>query len=223
MSHLSPERLAALIDEQPTPAELSHLAGCRPCSRERGAYEALAAMSKPGLTIGHPLTSWDNLAPALVRDGVIDRGRGFGRRARISRGWLQAAAAVLLLIGGAALGRATASDIGPIAGLAGEELSVPPTFASVEEAQAVAANAQNIYQASMAFLAGRDSSTMSLSTPAAIKTRLAALEQVSQIAGAALENAPYDSVINTIYLNAQGQREASMRMLNTASTRLTTY
>jgi hypothetical protein len=64
---------------------------------------------------------------------------------------------------------------------------------------------------------------MMFATPAAIKTRLAALEQVTQIAGAALEDAPYDSVINTLYLNAQGQREASMRMLNTASTRLTTY
>jgi hypothetical protein len=29
--------------------------------------------------------------------------------------------------------------------------------------------------------------------------------------------------VNTLYLNAQGQRAASMRMLNTASTRLTTY
>ena len=46
---------------------------------------------------------------------------------------------------------------------------------------------------------------------------------VSQIAGAALESAPYDPVVNTLYLNAQGQRAASMRMLNTASTRLTTY
>ena len=86
----------------------------------------------------------------------------------------------------------------------------------------MAATSQSIYRASMAFIAGHDS-TSALSTPAAIKTRLAALDQVTQVAGAALENAPYDSVINTIYLNAQGQREASMRMLNAGSTRLTTY
>ena len=65
MSHLSPERLAALIDEQPTAAELAHLAACRPCARERGAYEALAAMSQSNGSIGKPLTSWDRLAPAL--------------------------------------------------------------------------------------------------------------------------------------------------------------
>lgn len=216
MSHLSPERLAALIDEQPSAAELAHLAACRPCSRERGAYEALAAMSKSGLTIGQPLTSWDTLAPALVRDGVIERGQDFGRRSRISRGWLQAAAAVLLMFGGVALGRLTAGN-----GV--DVISATPSFESIEQAQTAAASAQNLYQASMAFIAGKDAANMPLSTPAAIKTRLAALEQVSQIAGAALEDAPYDSVINTIYLNAQGQREASMRMLNTASTRLTTY
>jgi hypothetical protein len=221
MSHLSPERLAALLDEQPTPAELSHLAACRACSRERGAYEALSEMSKSGPIIGQPLTSWDKLAPDLVRDGIIDRGHGFGRRARFSRGWLQAAAAVMLMIGGAALGRLTApeADASTVAAV----LEAPATFASIEEAQAMAAKSQSVYQASMAFIAGQDAASMSLATPAAIKTRLAALDQVTQIAGAALEEAPYDSVINTIYLNAQGQREASMRMLNTASTRLTTY
>ena len=222
MSHLSPERLAALIDEQPSAAELSHLATCRPCSRERGAYEALAEMSKNSLTIGQPLSSWDRLAPALVADRVIVQENAFVNRARASRRWLQAAAAVLLMVGGVAMGRATAPDatVDPFAGI---EVEAPRTFASVEEAQAAATKAQNVYQASMAFIAGQEGNGMAMATPAVIKTRLAALDQVTQIAGAALEEAPYDSVINTLYLNAQGQREASMRMLNTASTRLTTY
>ena len=96
-------------------------------------------------------------------------------------------------------------------------------FAASAERSAAAAHAQNLYQASMAYIAVADTGAMLYATPAAIKTRLAALDQVTQIAGAALQDAPYDSVINTLYLNAQGQREASMRMLNTASTRLTTY
>src|SRR5215212_883589 len=113
MSHLSPERLAALIDEQPTAAELAHLAACRPCSRERGAYEALAAMSKSGLSIGQPLTAWDKLSPALRKDGVIESDIGSARRMRFGRRWLQAAAAVLLVIGGAAAGRMTAPTAQP--------------------------------------------------------------------------------------------------------------
>src|ERR1051325_9010208 len=103
MSHLSPERLAALIDEQPTAAELAHLAACPPCSRERGAYEALAAMAQSGTAIGQPLTSWQKLAPALAKDGIIEAGRRFAGRSWLTRG-LRAAAAVLLLAGGVFVG-----------------------------------------------------------------------------------------------------------------------
>ena len=221
MSHLSPERLAALIDEQPTAAELAHLAACRPCSRERGAYEALASMAQGGLSIGAPLTTWEKLAPALAKDGIMEPGRGFGRSLRGARGWMQAAAAVLLLAGGVGFGRITAPAPASttVAALPSDDVH----FASVEEAQAMAAKSQNIYQASLAYIAGRDNAAYSVASPSVIKTRLAALEQVTRIAGAALEDAPYDPVVNTLYLNAQGQREASMRMLNTASTRVTTY
>jgi hypothetical protein len=225
MSHLSAERLAALVDEQPTAGELAHLASCAACSRERGAYEALSHMAKNTATLGQPLSSWSKLAPRLKYDGVIDTGHGFGRRAILSRGWLQAAAAILLMIGGVTVGRLSAGvpegqSSGGVDPLAAEST---PTFRTVAEARAFAARSQNVYQASMAFIAANDSSALATSTPAAIRTRLATIDRVSQIVGAALENAPYDSVINTMYLNAQGQREASMRQLNSVSTRLTTY
>jgi hypothetical protein len=228
MSHLSAERLAALVDEQPTAGELAHLTGCAACSRERSAYEALSHMARNPVTLGQPLTSWSKLAPRLKRDGVIDTGHGFGRRAIVSRGWLQAAAAVLLLVGGVAAGRlsagvsasqSAAGTVDPLA-LAAEPA---PSFRTVAEAQAFAARSQNVYQASMAFIAAHDTTGIATSTPASIRTRLATIDRVSQIVGAALEDAPYDSVINTMYLNAQGQREASMRQLNSASMRLTTY
>jgi hypothetical protein len=225
MSHLSAERLAALIDEQPAPAELAHLAGCAACRRERGAYEALSEMAKSGLTLGTPLTSWNKLAPHLKHDGIIDTGRGLGHGSVVSRGWLQAAAAVLLVVGGAAIGRLSAGAQSREAGAGQVALTtgVVPTFRTVAEAQAVASRSQNVYRASMAFLASHDASSLAISSPAAIKSRLATLDRVSQIVGAALEDAPYDSVINTMYLNAQGQREASMRQLNSASMRLTSY
>jgi hypothetical protein len=221
MSHLSPERLAALIDEQPTAAELAHLAGCRPCARERGAYEALAAMTQGSSTIGSPLTSWEKLAPALRDDRVIESDIGRMRRVRALRGFMQAAAAVILLTGGVVFGRITADSSTRDVVTQVSEGDVQ--FASIEDAQAAAAKSQNLYQASMAYLAARDTNSLSVATPAVIKARLAALDQVTQIAGAALENAPYDPVVNNLYLSARGQRDASVRMLNTASTRLTTY
>jgi len=221
MSHLSAERLAALVDEPPTPAELSHLAACVACSHERAAHESLADMARNAVTLGQPLSSWEKLAPRLRQDGVIETGRRFGRRAILSRAWLQSAAAALLLIGGAAVGRFTAQ---PTVVQAPPQTSDSiPTFHSVADAQLAASRSQAVYQASLAWLAMNDSSALKTATPAAIKTRLAALDRVSQIVGAALEDAPYDSVINTMYLNAESQREASRRQLSTAPMRSSSY
>ncbi len=52
-----------------------------------------------------PLTDWDSLATRLRAEGLITTSAGGSRFA--SRTWMQAAAAVLLLVGGAAIGRYT--------------------------------------------------------------------------------------------------------------------
>src|SRR3954467_1956274 len=89
MSHLPSERLAAFVDESPSSEELVHLASCAECARERAMYQSLADLAKgESARIGSPLTSWESLRPALVADGVIDRGRGLRFRARqVSRPW----------------------------------------------------------------------------------------------------------------------------------------
>src|ERR1043166_500347 len=94
MSHLPDERLAALIDEPPTPAELSHLASCERCAAERAAQRSLREMARShGARIGEPLTNWESLAPALRADGIIDTGewRGGRRPPPWPQLWLQAA------------------------------------------------------------------------------------------------------------------------------------
>src|SRR5258708_13908977 len=141
-------------------------------------------MAKSGLTLGIPLTSWNTLAPRLKDDRIIETGRSVGRRVIVSRGWLQAAAAILLLAGGTVFGRLTAGvpvwlsrDAGPT--LAPFTADSAPTFRNVAEAQAVASRSQNGYQASMAFIPSRDSSSLATSSPAAIKTRLPPPDPVS--------------------------------------------
>src|SRR5439155_15799173 len=105
MSHLSAERLAALVDEAPTSAELAHLAGCADCARERTAYETLVSVARADATrIGVPITTWDALAPALAADGVIDTGTRRLRARQAHPRWLQAAAAVLLVAAGTLAG-----------------------------------------------------------------------------------------------------------------------
>jgi hypothetical protein len=59
-----------------------------------------------------------------------------------------------------------------------------------------------------------------------MRTRLAALDQANRVMGHALDDAPYDPVINGYYLTTLGQREATIRQLNTAlpaSMKMTSY
>ena len=233
MSHLSTERLASLVDESPTPAELVHLTGCADCTRERAMYRSLADLaSSESARIGTPLTSWESLAPVLVADGVVDRGRGLQLRARqVRRPWMQAAAAVLLLAGGVMGGRYSAgASVVPMngdkAGLAEFGLNAAPRFQSVADAQQVQAQSQALYETATAFLAQQDTAGHSADSPSAIRTRLAAIEQTQDVMGEALKKAPYDAVINGYYLSTLGQREATLRQLNAvmpASMKITSF
>jgi len=231
MLHLSPERLAALADEPPTPAELAHLTGCADCTRERAAHRALHQLAAGGArSIGTPLTTWESLRPALVADGVIDSGRGFSTRARPRRfGWFQAAAAAVLVAGGAVGGRMSVRLSGP--GVSGSgvglaQIDSAPRFRTLDEARSAQTQSQVLYQNATAYLAQHDTAGHVIESPAAMRTRLAALDRTQQVLNQALNEAPYDPVINGYYLSMVGQRDATLRMINTAapaSMRLMSY
>ena len=251
MSHLPTERLAALIDEPPSAAEIAHLAACAECAREREVFLRLAetAAAEPA-RIGAPLTTWESLAPALAADGIIDAGErpiggrgGATIRTRASHPWRLAAAGLLLTAGGVIGGRlwagaaafpvtATIEARGP--GAPGSPIAATtkmvsdsaPHFASIEDARAAQLQSQLVYQSATAFLAQRDTAGRPADSPAAIRTRLAALDRAHEVMGEALNAAPYDPVINGYYLNTLGQREATIRQLNAvlpASMRVTSY
>jgi hypothetical protein len=232
MSHLPTERLASLVDESPTPAELVHLSSCAECARERAMFRSLSDLAASETTrIGAPLTRWESLVPALLADGVIDDGRGlsFGSR-QVRRPWLQAAAAVLFIAGGMMAGRYTAgASVLPFGGSSQNVASLidtTPRFRSTSEARQAQAQSQALYETATAFLAQQDTSSHSTETPTAIRTRLAAIEQTQDVMGEALKKAPYDAVINGYYLSTLGQREATLRQLNSvmpASMKITSY
>jgi len=196
-------------------------------------YRSLADLSSSeSARIGTPLTNWESLAPVLVADGVIDKGRGLQLRARqVRRPWMQAAAAVLLLAGGVMGGRYSAgASVVPMNGdkasLAEFGLNAAPRFQSVADAQQVQAQSQALYETATAFLAQQDTAGHSADSPSAIRTRLAAIEQTQDVMGEALKKAPYDAVINGYYLSTLGQREATLRQLNAvmpASMKITSF
>ena len=233
MLHLSTERLANLVDEGPNAAELAHLTSCADCTRERAMYRRLADLAASESTrIGAPLTKWESLAPALVADGVIDDGRvrRLGVRRDERRLWLQAAAAVLFIAGGVMAGRysagATVLPGGERPVAVASIMDTTPRFSSAAEARQVLAQSQALYETATAFLAQQDTTSHSADSPTAIRARLAAIEQTQDVMGEALKKAPYDAVINGYYLSTLGQRQATLRQLNSvmpASMKITSY
>lgn len=225
MLHLSAERLAALQDDPPTVEELAHLAACADCARERRAYGALRTVADgERARLGTPLSDWNALAPRLRADGVIDTGAPVAARRRVPVRWLQVAAGLLLVAGGTVLGRLSAhapafpaAADAPPKTVAAAPTTKPAstTFDTPERAQQVRDSAAALYQQAVAYLARQDS-VSTAGTPAAIRTRLAALDHVSETMRQAMQLAPGDPVINGYYLTTLGQREATIRQLNTA-------
>jgi hypothetical protein len=248
MSHLSSERLAELADAEPTLLEMEHLATCASCARERAAHRSLFMMARAEREqLGMPLTRWDSLAPELHRAGLVAADALMtspqsasgeytpaGRSASVRRAamWLQAAAVVLLVGGGAVLGRVSAgvspvpfvghAERGPRLGSAlprpFDLLHVEPseeTYASVEEARAALRQYEEGFGRAAAYLAEYDSTTRVEDTEA-YRARLAALDRTGRAMSEALREAPYDPVINSYYLITLGQREATLRQMSAA-------
>src|SRR3954465_4699173 len=207
MSHLPDERLAALSDEPPNSAELAHLASCDRCAAERAAHRGLRELaSAEGAQIGTPLTSWEALAPALRADGVIDSGewRVARRPRRFTGVWSQAAAALLIALGGMADGRYSAvgsvlpESVRGSSALAarGHESDTTVTFANVEEARAAQDRYETLYQSAGLYLAAHDTSELSPDSPAAMRHRLATLDEVGATVRQALTESPRGPAIN---------------------------
>jgi hypothetical protein len=149
---------------------------------------------------------------------------------------MQAAAALLLVAGGAAIGRFTApasasvntaSQSSPttstppqtastgVAGTAATASNTAPEFRSPEEAWDVLNRAGEEYQRASAYLSASNTSVPLPTNPDTYRTRLAALDNVMSEMRSALNEAPHDPVINQYYLATVGAREATLRQLGT--------
>ncbi len=134
MQHLSPERIAALVDEPVTHDERAHLEHCARCRADFVAVRRIVAVaaSERDRPIA-PLISWQQLSGALRDEGVLTPVRSavvaspgeirsissapgltgpLGAAGRAGRGWHRvaglAAAAALLVTAGVAGGRLSA-------------------------------------------------------------------------------------------------------------------
>lgn len=130
--------------------------------------------------------------------------------------WMRAAAAVVVLVGGIAIGRWIPAAQGESAASPQAIVATPNTgsFSTVEEAWATLDRASADYQSASAFLAANNSQpTGTTDSLSMYRARLAALEQLMNATAAARENAPRDPVINQYYLATLGAREATAQQL----------
>ncbi|MDB4892575.1 MAG: hypothetical protein JWL61_4430 [Gemmatimonadetes bacterium] len=231
MQHLHTDRLAALGDDQPSAEEAAHLAVCDVCAHEVSAYETLVAMAHDEKqAFGLPLTRWESISAEWAKAEPLAVPTA---RTQHSNRWiLQIAAGVLLVAGGAIAGRLS-TGAAPLPGASSpvsQTAAAPATttqqvaqlnpdsafFASADEARAAQQRSELIYQQATAFLARVDTTGAGNPNPVAYRSRLAALDRVLSTTRDALREAPHDPVINGYYLTTLGQREATLRQLNTA-------
>jgi hypothetical protein len=229
MSHLHPERLAALADGEPTAAEATHLSSCSSCAHEIAAHRRLLMLAwQERDALSAPLVSWDSLAASLRSEGLLRDapatagGGGGGSRGGGLRSpwWVQAAAAVVILAGGMHIGRMTVASGETTAAAqqtANSRLAsntdTPVAFSSPAEAISVLARAERDYRLAMMYLAGQDTVARTADDPEIYRARLAALDEMAGVALDAVQQAPQDPLMNRYYLTTLGARDATLRQL----------
>lgn len=167
-----------------------------------------------------PLNDWRTIAARAREEGLIRESSSGGWGS--GQPWMRAAAAVLLLIGGIAIGRTTIvlpSAIGSSSAVNGSTsqstalTTGDASFASVEEASASLDRAARDYERASRFLAANNTSGSNNDSSAIYTARLAALDQVVNATENALQTAPHDPVINQYYLATMGARVATQQMV----------
>ena len=254
--HLSAERLAAFDDRPLSVGELAHLAACAACRAEYEAVTALVAMAgalgrQPPRPETPRLVEFDVIlagvrqreaalppasvampgqvapAPPVARSGGLAPISVAPRRMVAAR-WRQAAAALLLVCGGALVGRVTGNAATgtaiAVTGVGARRAPMAPgaiearpfadnAYASVEQATVALNGAQREYERAALWLASNDTTQRD---PEVFRARLAALDQMMEASRVALRDAPQDPLLNHYYLAAYSAREATLQALSSA-------
>jgi hypothetical protein len=160
-----------------------------------------------------PLNEWRTIAARAREEGLIRESQS-SRWWASSQPWVRAAAAVLLLIGGIAIGRVTIALPSAVQATAGKTATAAnASFASVDDASAALNRAVDEYQRASEFLAVNNASTGSRDSLAMYTKRAAALDKIENATVSALQTAPHDPVINQYYLATMGARVATQQQI----------
>ncbi len=216
MKHLTHDTLARLVDERPSPDEREHIRACSRCAEELRAFR-LQSDALGGLAaLRPPPGDWESLEARLVSEGLIrtpETFRRFGFAA--APAWMQAAAAIVVFLGGMGFGLALTKGATPD-GLSSESLLLPLLqTSSPEEAVRMVELAERAYMQALAryrqLTGGSDGSRVA--DPLSLLTALEGLLAASQ---EAVRLAPADPVFNGFLVNVLAERQEVLRQISTS-------
>ena len=216
MEHLTHDALARLVDERPSPSETEHLQNCSQCAEESRALR-LQSDALGGLAaLRPPSGDWESLEARLVSEGLVrtpETFRRFGFAA--APAWMQAAAAVVVFLGGTGFGLALTRGVTG-AWLSPESASLPVSeISSAEEAVRAVESAEQAYMQTLVRyrqLAG-GSDGPRISDPL---SRVTALEGLLAASQEAVRLAPADPVFNGFLVNVLAERQEVLRQMSTS-------
>ncbi len=220
MSHLNPERLAALSDDTPTPIESAHITTCDACTAELTAQRKLARMAAAAgpLTDG-PSSNFNALLPRLKAEGLI---AAPDRRAMTIKWTMRAVASFVLVAGGVVAGRMSMQSptVGVSQGVDASSASLVAgaqpvsSFRTPDDAVKALSTSQQTYQSAAAYLAAQDTTSHFIGlNENTYRTRLTALDDILAATRAALYQAPQDPVLNQYYQGTLSARQATLVQL----------
>lgn len=213
MEHLSLEDLSRLVDDPPTTDQMRHLGSCKRCAGELDALREQTRALGTLPEIMPPKGDWHAIEARLRSEGLVED-PGLFRKLGLARtpGWMKAAAAVLLFLGGTGTGVAMANTG---AGGLGRTAALQP-ISSVEDAATAVRSAEESYVTAVSRyreLLAREGGEGPGADPI---TRVAALEHLVMVSQAAVRQAPGDPFLNGFLASALAERDAALRMVSTS-------
>lgn len=213
MEHLTNETLARLVDERPNPAQREHLSSCTVCALElrdlRQQTEALGSL--PDLR--PPPGDWVGLEARLMSEGLVGGGiRSKGFSVLFRTGWMQAAAAVILFLGGTSFGAAMSGDVqAALEDTADARLASVPQ--SVEDAAEAVYSAEQAYQLALVQY-GQIERGGRTRNYGELLGRAATLDALLAATQEAVRIAPSDPFFNGLLVNTLAEREHMLRQIS---------
>ena len=216
MEHLTPDTLARLVDERPSTDEREHLEACSRCAEEFRSFR-LQSDALGGLAaLRPPSGDWESLEARLVGEGLIrtpETFRRFGFAA--APAWMQAAAAVVVFLGGTGFGLALTKG-GTADRLSPESMLVSMSqISSAEEAVRAVESAEQAYMQALVryrqLTGGSDGPRV-----ADPLSRVTALEGLLAASQEAVRLAPTDPVFNGFLVNVLAERQEVLRQISTS-------